>query len=781
MIRQSHNSTWPLLCILACLFILSAIAPRSWEHVARYQSADEYMRGSATRLNSTVVETETPDLTLGWQVAEVAGPIAGRSPADIVPALLSVTNTEVMDAAPVESEEVEPAWAIDPAVIERDDESWLVPAHEVAVDIGPQVDAKEGALDEELMAALDAELTDVSSANEDRSVEMVWPREENPSTIPVALVAVAGPALTRHAESVKEKSEPAPPYRWTEPQALSARVEGLVFECSTGAWAIEVRSQVRKLGRAMAHLSERTPALLDSLERLAAETEPLASSVDDQLAREVRRAGFALERRLALWKMSLVACDASERADLLECVERFEQTGLASDGLAVAKTIHRLSESSVEERRALGRRIEETYGNANFRVNICQSLLNRFIPAPAAEYGEVNDTILGRPVRGNSLTSTGITVEFVPDPNHLRMAFRVAGEVASLTSATAGPVRFVNGSEAMYFARKDLEIRADGVLLSPAAVSVQNRMQLRSVETDLDWIPLIGMIAQNVARSQHEAAQPAASREVEQKITQQARTRIDNEVYAKLNTAVTKLRDRVFVPMSRLSLEPATISAETNTERMVTRLRLAGQGQVGGYTPRPRDPADCLLSVQVHESAINNFLQRLDLDGRTLTLPQCARQVSEKLNLPEPWTTNPDHDDVTITFAPHNAIAVRCQEGQVVITLSIIRLSNTNSEWRDFQARVCYRPMVEGRAVRLVRDGVVQLLSPRMGNRGQLAVRGIFSTTFPKDRAFPVVPERFVQDERVQDLAVDQMVIEDGWFALALGPARLAEQPSERR
>ena len=705
MIRQSHNSTWPLLCVLACLFILSAIAPRSWERVARNQSADEYVRNSAARLDSTIEVSGRPDSAMGWQVAEVAGPIAGPSPVDDVPALLSGV---------CEEEEVEPSWAVDPAVIQRDDESWLVSARPVAAE-GRSEAANEANEYDELMAMLDASLEDEPAATK-QETEIEWPVETVANEVPIATLVPAAPAIAHNAEPVKE--EPASPFRWTEPKSLLARVEELAYDCTTGAWALEVRGQLRKLGRAMAHLSDKTPSLLDSLEQLAAEAEPLATRVESDLsAREVRRVEFGLTRRLALWRQSLAACDANERAALLESVERFNQSGLASDGAALAETIQKLTSSTVEAKQSLGRQLEETYGNANFRVNVCQSLLNRFIPAPPAELGEVNDTILGLPVRGNSLTSTGITVEFVPDASRLRMAFRVAGEVASLTSASAGPARFVSGSEAMYLARKDLEIRADGILLSPAGVWVQNRMQLRSVETDLDWIPLVGLIAQEVARSQHEANQPAASREVEQKISQQARTRVDTEVYAKLNTAVGKLRERVFVPMNRLSLEPTTISAETTAERMVTRLRLAGQGQVGGYTPRPRDPADCLLSVQLHESAINNFLQRLDLDGHTLTLPQCASQISEKLNLSEPWTTNPDHDDVTVTFAPHNAIAVRCQDGQLMIVLSIVQLSNTNSQWRDFQARVFYRPVVEGRSVRLVRNGVVQLVSPWLGNR----------------------------------------------------------------
>ena len=52
---RREESIWPLLCILACLFVLSAVAPPSWESVARSEPADEYLsRISASPMRSVV-------------------------------------------------------------------------------------------------------------------------------------------------------------------------------------------------------------------------------------------------------------------------------------------------------------------------------------------------------------------------------------------------------------------------------------------------------------------------------------------------------------------------------------------------------------------------------------------------------------------------------------------------------------------------------------------------------------------------------------------------------
>ena len=41
MIRQQRDTTWPFLCILLALFVLSAVSPRAWERLARREAAAE--------------------------------------------------------------------------------------------------------------------------------------------------------------------------------------------------------------------------------------------------------------------------------------------------------------------------------------------------------------------------------------------------------------------------------------------------------------------------------------------------------------------------------------------------------------------------------------------------------------------------------------------------------------------------------------------------------------------------------------------------------------------
>jgi hypothetical protein len=371
-------------------------------------------------------------------------------------------------------------------------------------------------------------------------------------------------------------------------------------------------------------------------------------------------------------------------------------------------------------------------------------------------------------VRGRSWNQPKLAVEFISDPDRLLMNFQVKGWISSSTASMAGPATFYDSSEAFYEANKQLEIEAGGIHLQPAVVTASSDSRLRGLRTNFDAIPILGAIVQNIARSQHEQSKPLAAAEVEWKITARAQERIDTEAYSRVSSGVDRLRERVFVPLNDLQLNPVMIEARTSNDRMTMRLRLAGDDQLGSQTPRPRAPADSLASIQLHETAINNLLERLELDGRAFTVAELSKHVSERLHR-EAWPVNTERENVTIRFAAENAIAVRCQDGRVTLTLAIAELRSPPRVWRDFRVRVSYRPVINGRSAELARDGVVQLIG-RLSTGAQIAVRGIFSKTFSKDDRLPLAPEWMADDPRLAEMAVSQFVIDDGWVSLAYSP-----------
>ena len=204
---------------------------------------------------------------------------------------------------------------------------------------------------------------------------------------------------------------------------------------------------------------------------------------------------------------------------LLRHLERYEQSGLPSDARLLAEDCQYLALSSDEAYRRLGNAVECHYRNANLRLAISAALLNRLIPSREPEYADVNDSVMGLPVRGRSMTSTRLGVRLLPDPTRVMLALEITGQVSALTSSSSGPATFINDSNSMYAALRPLEVDLHGIRLGETQVAVYNQTRLRDVQTDFDGIPLFGALVNNVARSQHEQKEPELTREVKEKVS----------------------------------------------------------------------------------------------------------------------------------------------------------------------------------------------------------------------------------------------------------------------
>lgn len=476
----------------------------------------------------------------------------------------------------------------------------------------------------------------------------------------------------------------------------------------------------------------------------------------------------ALRDELRHW-----AAEPISTVALLRDIERYETTGLQSDSYRLARDCQFMAESPVEARRNLATCVQHRYFDANFRMAVTAELLNDMIPERDLEYRQFNETVQGRPTSGRSVMATETTVRMLPDPKRVRMALEVRGEIQSNSTTDASPARFFSQSQAWYIARKPLEIDMKGLTLWPAEVDVHNDTQLNGVDTKLGNVPVIGFIIAQAAKGQYEQNKPAASREVEQKIIREASERVDAEAKQQLTGVVAKLNERVFDPLNNLALGPQMVDARTTEQRFTMRLRVGGEDQVGGHTPRPQAPSDSLASVQLHESALNNSLKRLQLEGRAFTLPELARHVGKCLNC-DPWKVAPENEDVKLTLAPQDAIVVRFQDGQIMLTFSVQRLSRGPHRWSNFQVRAFYRPDAQDCKATLTRNGVIRLMGPRLSTGSQIALRGIFSHALSKKTPFSLIPQQIANNPKLKDAAVTQFVIEDGWLGIALGPNRNA-------
>jgi hypothetical protein len=348
-------------------------------------------------------------------------------------------------------------------------------------------------------------------------------------------------------------------------------------------------------------------------------------------------------------------------------------------------------------------------------------------------------------------------------------------------------VRVFNEGLARFRVRKLFTVDRRGVTAFEAEGEADSKNVMTGLETEYDGYPLVGALVRSIAMQQAEQESSSAKWEVDAKLAARASRRLDESVQQELMRAERKFQERILLPLRRLNLDPEPLEMQTTAQRLIVRYRLAGEDQLAAHTPRPQAPSNSLLSVQVHQSCINNAIEKLNLAGRRVQLEQLYRDLAKAAGRPDAQIPDDLPENTTVEFARLDPIRIEFVDGAAELTLRFAEISNdAGAKWNDFSVRALYYPEVSGLEAKLARqkDDIIYLdsLDERrplaMGER--IALRLIFTKVLHNRHKLPLVPETVRSDARLQDLRISQLVIDDGWLAAALGPYPAGSRLSDR-
>lgn len=530
------------------------------------------------------------------------------------------------------------------------------------------------------------------------------------------------------------------------------------------------------------------PAAVDAVTKLAS-CVPAGMAIADQLedtdhASELRRVAFAVKRRAVTWQavaalaaqwrdgdtagdgLAEVEQATAELVDLLAAVERFEESPRSAPAAEVQQALREVAIVAAPKDEDIALAITNHYLAPNLRVSLREDFLTLLMPETTSRTESVRETVLGRPVRGQRVVEQTTSIRLTPDPDEICFDLVVAGDISTYAITDTGPISMASRGAGQFTVQKPVKICQQGLVVGPATASASNRARLTNVSTSFDSVPLMGSLLRTLARNQHAENLPAANREVAQKIIWQSCRQTDEESERKFAELTEQTEAKVWNPLVQLGLNPATFM-ETTEEQAILRLRLHADAQLAAHTPRPREPENSLLGIQVHQSTFNNAFNQLGVGGQQLSLEELFARVQERLGL-EPKVPDDIPEGVSVTFEAVDPIRVEFADGLVEIQVAIDALESGRRDWYDVIGRVSYRPVLAGNRILLEREGPIRIGGPGHRGRIEFALRTIFGKIFPKERPLPVLPKKITEHPRLQELVAAQAVSWDGWFAVAL-------------
>ncbi|MGD9635802.1 MAG: hypothetical protein AB7U97_21145, partial [Pirellulales bacterium] len=168
----------------------------------------------------------------------------------------------------------------------------------------------------------------------------------------------------------------------------------------------------------------------------------------------------------------------------------------------------------------------------------------------------------------------------------------------------------------------------------------------------------------------------------------------------------------------------------------------------------------------------------LDLDGKRLSAKELQDLIRAKLARTNQAPATVVDEKTVFDFAPEDAVRFRLADEKLELILSLREVVNEGSAVRNFRVHAFYAPAINGLEAEFVRDGALGI-EGRIGTGDRALVHNIFNKVLSEDRKLPIVRLNDPNDSRLAGLMITQLVLEDGWIGLAIGPG-YAERSAER-
>ena len=120
-------------------------------------------------------------------------------------------------------------------------------------------------------------------------------------------------------------------------------------------------------------------------------------------------------------------------------------------------------------------------------------------------------------------------------------------------------------------------------------------------------------------------------------------------------------------------------------------------------------------------------------------------------------------------FAEQDAVQFRIADQQLELVLSMREVNHERNPVRNFRVHAFYAPVLNGLEAEFVRVGALGI-EGRIGTGERARMHAVFNKVLTEERKLPIVRLNDPQDQRLAGLMITQLVLEDGWIGLAIGP-----------
>jgi hypothetical protein len=529
-------------------------------------------------------------------------------------------------------------------------------------------------------------------------------------------------------------------------------------------------------------------------------------------------AAIARYRAFAPWAVAAASRDSRGDYDrILTALSRILERHRERPTIETTRTVARGlgSIESLGQSPDLVDAMRAAYAHPNIYGAVSANFVMRAPDRPIDRVTPVEDCILGTSIFGTAHAQGNVRYNVIPSDDSIDLAIYLTGEAHSRTTGYNGPVRISSTGVTNYWASKQISLTPDAFVASPASAGAELDSHIHSIQKTGGKFGkrLIEKIAWNRARESKPQAERISASHTRDRVVRE----FEETVARDLAAVRAQYENKIALPLTRRGVSPEYLRMTSAATGVSIETLFATRQQLGAPGARPTPLPGHDMLVQIHESAINNYLPLAISSARiaqdtadvppvlngnvptwlkalSVARPNLAAAASagveaveeaqeriEDLVGAEPDVTPPPFKPYSITLNAEAPASVRFDDNRIIIRVRAAALASEDSEYQDWDFLVTYAIRQEGDRILLIREGDIeafptgfdpdwprQLTAEETGFRSVLKknmnARAAAGQSFPAQ--IPIEPIRF---SRFGVMVLRELIADDGWLTVGWG------------
>ena len=309
--------------------------------------------------------------------------------------------------------------------------------------------------------------------------------------------------------------------------------------------------------------------------------------------------------------------------EIVQAVNEYEYSSTAASAGQLRQALTTSSTTRVAGQLAAA--VRQQFLSDNFRASISESLIRRLLSDSNVERGIINDCAFGARVVGDQWTATDLSVDLVPSMTTASFVLSLNGSINTNTRGITPKATVYTKGNHTFTASKTVHFDGYRFSSTSATVGVNANNQTYNAAARTK-IPIIKGIIRNIAMQRARELKPRSDALARRKISDQVSSRFDSEVSETFTKAESKLNSNLYARLSNVGLSPERQTVSSTSTTLDISARVMNSDEVAASPPPSIPYVSSGLAGQIHQSYLNNALNRMDIAGRTMSSEELKQE-----------------------------------------------------------------------------------------------------------------------------------------------------------